>query len=90
VADGSPVTVLAPDYQRILGALEERPSAGRGSLQAWETAVELSLETTPALVEGVRSKARRLAERGRPLPEESGAFGAGRRRVSVPDVGSSA
>src|SRR3954471_5492204 len=31
--DGLPVTVLAPDYQRILGALEERPSAGQGSLQ---------------------------------------------------------
>ncbi|MFF2517030.1 hypothetical protein [Streptomyces sp. NPDC058086] len=50
-----PVTALAPDYQR---------STGHGPLRAKEIAVELGLGATPAKVEGLRSKARRLAERG--------------------------
>lgn len=88
--DGLPVTVLTPDYPRILGVLEERPSAGQGSLKAREIAVQLGLETTPAKVEGVRSKARRLAERGWLVQETSGMFSAGRRPVPLPDAGPSA
>ncbi len=88
--DGLPVTVLTPDYQRILGVLEERRSAGKGPVKAREIAAELGLGTTPAKVEGVRSKARRLAERGWLLLEASGKFSAGRRPVAVPDAGSSA
>ncbi|MFE9312870.1 hypothetical protein ACFYM5_35490 [Streptomyces sp. NPDC006706] len=88
--DGLPVTVLAPDYQRILGVLEERQSAGRGPAKAKEIAVGLGLWTTPAKVEGVRSKARRLAERGWLLQEMSGMFSAGRRPVAAPDAGPSA
>ncbi|WP_409470579.1 hypothetical protein [Streptomyces sp. HC307] len=88
--DGLPVTVLAPDYQRILGVLEERRSAGEGPAKAKEVAVQLGLGTTPAKVEGVRSKARRLAERGWLLQETSGAFSAGRRPVAAPGAGSSA
>ncbi|MEU4796737.1 hypothetical protein [Streptomyces sp. NPDC023327] len=86
-----PVTVLAPDYQRILGVLEERQSAGQGPLKAREITALLGLETTSAKVEGVRSKARRLAERGWLVQEMSGAFSVGRRpvHVAVPDVGSS-
>ncbi|MCX5316087.1 hypothetical protein [Streptomyces sp. NBC_00154] len=87
--EGLPVTVLAPDYQRILGVLEQQRSAGHGPLRAKELAVELGLETTPAKVEGVRSKARRLAERGWLLLEASGAFSAGRRPVTGPGAGSS-
>jgi hypothetical protein len=87
---GLPVTVLAPDYQRILGILEQQRSTGHGPLRAKEIAVELGLGATPAKVEGVRSKARRLAERGWLLLEASGAFSAGRRPVAVPDAGSSA
>ncbi|MER5183766.1 hypothetical protein ABT009_36415 [Streptomyces sp. NPDC002896] len=87
--DGLPVTVLAPDYQRILGVLEERQSAGQGPLKAKEIAVGLGLGTTPAKVEGVRSKARRLAERGWLWQETSGRFSAGRRPVAVPDAGPS-
>lgn len=87
--DGLPVTALAPDYQRILGVLEERRSAGRGPVKAREIAAELGLGTTPAKVEGVRSKARRLAERGWLALEVSGAFSAGRRPVAVPGAGSS-
>lgn len=82
--DGLPGTVLAPDYQRILGVLEERRSAGKGPVKAKEIAVELGLATTPAKVEGVRSKARRLAERGWLLLEASGMFSAGRRPVAGP------
>jgi hypothetical protein len=88
--DGLPVTVLTPDYQRILGVLEERAPAGQGPPKAKEIAVGLGLATMPAKVEGVRSKARRLAERGWLRQETSGAFSAGRRSVAVPDAGSSA
>ncbi|MEU4173052.1 hypothetical protein AB0F46_40115 [Streptomyces sp. NPDC026665] len=88
--EGLPTTVLAPDYQRILSVLEQQRSTGHGPLRAKEIAVELGLGATPAKVEGLRSKARRLAERGWLLLEASGAFGAGRRPVAVPDAGSSA
>ncbi|MHB9864584.1 hypothetical protein [Streptomyces sp. YIM S03343] len=84
--EGLPVTVLAPDYQRILGVLDERRPAGQGPLKAREITVRLGLETTPAKVEGVRSKVRRLAERGWLLQETSGAFSVGRRPVAVPDA----
>lgn len=53
--EGLPVTVLAPDYQRILDVLDERQSAGQGPLKAREITVELGLRTTSAKVEGVRS-----------------------------------
>jgi hypothetical protein len=88
--DGLPVTVLAPDYRRILGVLEERWSAGRGPAKAKEIAVGLGLGTTPAKVEGVRSKARRLAERGWLVQEASGMFSAGQLPVAAPDAGPSA
>ncbi|MFJ5678445.1 hypothetical protein [Streptomyces sp. NPDC093097] len=84
------MTAPAPDYQRILGVLEEGRAAGRGPLKAREIAVELGLERTPAKVEGLRSKARRLAERGWLVQESAGTFGAGRGPVAVPDAGSSA
>ncbi|MFB6687725.1 hypothetical protein ACFCY0_38120 [Streptomyces chartreusis] len=87
--EGLPVTVLAPDYQRILGVLDERQPAGQGSLKAREITARLDLETTSAKVEGVRSKAPRLAERGWLLQETSGAFSAGRRPAAVPDAGPS-
>ncbi|MCX2928483.1 hypothetical protein [Streptomyces sp. NEAU-W12] len=37
--EGLPVTVLAPDYQRILGVLDERQPSGQGPLKAREIAV---------------------------------------------------
>ncbi|MEV7152730.1 hypothetical protein AB0O05_40250 [Streptomyces sp. NPDC093084] len=87
--EGLPVAVLAPDYQRILGVLDERQPAGQGPLKAREITALLGLETTSAKAEGVRSKARRLAERGWLVQESSGMFSAGRRPVAVPDAGSS-
>ncbi|MFF1422045.1 hypothetical protein [Streptomyces sp. NPDC058280] len=80
--EGLPATVLAPDYQRILGMLVDRP--GQEPMRAKEIAVVLGLEPTPAKVEGVRSKARRLAERGWLLQEASGMFSAARRSVAHP------
>lgn len=87
--DGVPVSVLARDYQRILGVLEERRERGQESLRARGITVALGLETTPAKIEGVRVKARRLGKRGWLLVEASGAFSAVRRPVAVPDGGSS-
>jgi hypothetical protein len=86
--EGLPATALAPDYQRILGVLADR--SGQEPVRAKEIAVVLGLEPTPAKVEGVRSKARRLAERGWLLQEASGMFSAGRRPVAGPGGGSSA
>lgn len=86
--EGLPATVLAPDYQRILGMLVDR--SGQEPVRAKEIAVMLGLEPTPAKVVGVRSKARRLAERGWLLQEASGMFSAGRRPVAGPGGGSSA
>ncbi|MFF9573060.1 hypothetical protein [Streptomyces sp. NPDC014685] len=83
------MTVLAPDYQRIVGVLEKRRFAGEGPVKAKEIAAELGLGTTPAKVEGVRSKARRLTERGWLLLEASGIFSVGRRPAAVPDADSS-
>ncbi|MEV0260293.1 hypothetical protein AB0I49_02965 [Streptomyces sp. NPDC050617] len=86
--EGLPVTALAPDYQRILGMLADR--LGQEAVRAREIAVVLGLEPTPAKVEGVRAKARRLAERGWLVQEASGRFSAGRGRVAGPGDGSSA
>jgi hypothetical protein len=88
--EGLPVTVLAPDYQRILGVLDERQPAGQEPLKAKEITAELGLQTTSAKVEGVRSKAMRLAERGWIVQETSGMFSAGRRPVPAPDAAPSA
>ncbi|MGW2461816.1 hypothetical protein ACWC2M_22695 [Streptomyces sp. NPDC001761] len=87
--EGLPVTVLASDYQCILGVLARQRSTGHGPFWAKEVAVVLGLDATPAKVEGLRSKARRLAERGWLLLQASGAFSAVRRTVAVPDAGSS-
>ncbi|MFD5650031.1 hypothetical protein [Streptomyces sp. NPDC127039] len=86
--EGLPATVLASDYQRILAMLADRP--GQEPAKAREIAMGLGLEPTPAKAEGVRSKARRLAERGWLIQEASGMFSAGRGPVAVPDGGSSA
>ncbi|MFJ8864130.1 hypothetical protein ACIRD8_37810 [Streptomyces sp. NPDC102451] len=86
--EGLPATVLTPDYQRILGMVADR--SDQGPVRAKEIAVVLGLGPTPAKVEGVRSKARRLAERGWLVQEGSGMFSAGRGIVAGPGGGSSA
>lgn len=86
--EGLPATLLSPDYQRILGVLEDRP--GQGPVRAKDIAVVLGPETSPAKVEGVRSMAKRLAERRWLVQEASGMFSAGRRPVAGPVGGPSA
>ncbi|WP_042436078.1 hypothetical protein [Streptacidiphilus anmyonensis] len=57
--------VLATDYQRILTVLAEQPQAdGDLAMTCQQFAMALGLELTPAQVEGVRSKAKRLVNRG--------------------------
>ncbi|WP_369393241.1 hypothetical protein AB5J72_41070 [Streptomyces sp. CG1] len=43
-------------------------------MRCWQLAVELRPEDIPAEVEGLRSKAKRLVERGRALQVRPGAF----------------
>jgi hypothetical protein len=86
--EGLPVTVLAPDYQRILDMVANR--SGQEPVRAKEITVVLGLEPSPAKVEGVRSKARRLAERGWLVQEASGMFTAGRGPAAGPGGGSCA
>ncbi|MCX4451320.1 hypothetical protein ACFWNC_06730 [Streptomyces sp. NPDC058369] len=68
--EGVEVAVLSPDYQRIVGVLAASPVA----LACGEIASALGLERVPAKVEGVRSKAARMAERGWLVKEPSGRF----------------
>ena len=53
---------LAPDHQRILSVPESE--AGREGMRCRQLTVALGLEATPAKVEGLRSKAKHLVERG--------------------------
>ena len=76
---GMAATTLAPDYQRILSVLESE--AGEG-MRCQQLAVMLGLEAIPAKVEGLRSKAKRLVERGWALQVRPGVFTA----LAVPAV----
>ncbi|WP_416959517.1 hypothetical protein [Streptomyces sp. Agncl-13] len=68
---GMAATALAPDYQRILSVLESE--AGEG-MRCQQLAVALGMEAVPAKVEGLRSKAKRLVERGWALQVRPGVF----------------
>jgi hypothetical protein len=67
---GRAVSVLSPEYQRVVAVL----AAADGSLVCKDIAAGLGLERVPAKVEGVRSKANRLVQRGWLVKEPSGAF----------------
>lgn len=93
---GANTQVLAADYRRIVELVEDQPADDEG-VSAKELAVRLGLEAVPAKVEGVRSKAKRLAERGwlqalvtgRFMPRSStGAAQPAVRRPGGPDGGS--
>ncbi|MCX4579782.1 hypothetical protein OHB41_42705 [Streptomyces sp. NBC_01571] len=71
-AEGMAVAVLAPDYQRILSVLESE--AGREGMRCQQLAAALGLEAIPAKVEGLRSKTKRLVERGWALQVRPGVF----------------
>ncbi|GAA5060796.1 hypothetical protein GCM10023336_37660 [Streptomyces similanensis] len=59
---GMAVSVRAVDYQHIVELLES--DVGRKGMRCQQLAAALGLRVVPAKVEGVRSKAKRLAERG--------------------------
>ncbi|MFJ7265018.1 hypothetical protein ACIQV2_33250 [Streptomyces globosus] len=70
--EGLTVEALSPDYQRLVGVLEAE--AGGTGLRAGALAGRLGLEVVPAKVEGVRSKVKRLVERGWLAEERPGVF----------------
>lgn len=80
--EGMTVQALAPDYRRIVELLESAPCGGEG-VSAKELTAGLALEMVPAKVEGVRCKAKRLAERGWLTALPSGRFTPGRSTVTA-------
>ncbi|MFF4331460.1 hypothetical protein [Streptomyces sp. NPDC001591] len=72
--EGLPPKVLAPDYQRIMEVLAGENGAGGEAMDCRQLAAALGLEPVPAKVEGVRSKAKRLAARGWLTEERPGLF----------------
>ncbi|MFE2727299.1 hypothetical protein, partial [Kitasatospora sp. NPDC059327] len=61
--NGLAPTVLAPDYQRIMDVLAGGNGPRGEAMDCRQLSAALGLETIPAKVEGVRSKAKRLAAR---------------------------
>ncbi|WP_234312175.1 hypothetical protein [Streptomyces griseus] len=66
--------VLAPDYRRIMDVLAGGNGACGEAMDCRRLASALGLEPVPAKVEGVRSKAKRLAARGWLAEERPGLF----------------
>ncbi|MFG2873891.1 hypothetical protein ACGFYU_02580 [Streptomyces sp. NPDC048337] len=57
-AEGVGVEVLAPEYQQILAVLAAPEAVG--GIRAKQIAVQLGWQTTPARVEGLRPRVKRL------------------------------
>ncbi|MFJ3793163.1 hypothetical protein [Kitasatospora sp. NPDC090091] len=74
--EGLVPTVLAPDYRRIMDVLACGSGSGEEAMDCRQLAVALGLEPVPAKVEGVRSKAKRLAARGWLVETSPGLFSA--------------
>ncbi|MFC7983390.1 hypothetical protein [Streptomyces sp. NPDC057336] len=72
--EGLAPAVLAPDYQRIMDALACGNGMPGEAMDCRQLAVALGLEPVPAKVEGVRSKAKRLAVRGWLAEQRPGLF----------------
>ncbi|MFI9630904.1 hypothetical protein [Streptomyces sp. NPDC052042] len=72
--EGLDVMVLSPDYQRIMHVLADRERSGEGPAICRQLADALDLELVPAKIEGVRSKAKRLAARGWLVENTPGSF----------------
>ena len=72
--EGLAATVLAPDYQRIMDVLAGVSGSRREAMDCRQLAAAVGLEPVPAKVEGVRSKAKRLAARGWLAEERPGLF----------------
>ncbi|WP_435191452.1 hypothetical protein [Streptomyces sp. bgisy126] len=72
--EGLAQTVLAADYQRIMDILAHETGTGWEAMDCRQLAVALGLEAVPGKVEGVRSKAKRLAARGWLAEDRPGLF----------------
>ncbi|MFF7843975.1 hypothetical protein ACFZC6_35105 [Streptomyces ossamyceticus] len=72
--EGLAPTVLAPDYQRIMDVLAVGSGRHGKAMDCRQLAAALGLEPVPAKVEGLRSKAKRLAVRGWLAEERPGLF----------------
>ncbi|MFE7812575.1 hypothetical protein ACFU5P_11510 [Streptomyces sp. NPDC057433] len=72
--EGLGPAVLAPDYQRIMDVLAGGNGMRGEAMDCRQLAAAVGLEPVPAKVEGVRSKAKRLAARGWPAEERPGLF----------------
>ncbi|MFD5922246.1 hypothetical protein ACFVYP_36030 [Kitasatospora sp. NPDC058201] len=72
--EGLAPAVLAPDYQRIMDVLVGRSGPGGEAMDCRQLAAAVGLEPVPAKVEGMRSKAKRLAARGWLAEEKPGRF----------------
>jgi len=57
-------SALSVDYQRILRVLADRERLGQRPFSCQEMTVHFGLETVPAKVEALRSKAKRMVARG--------------------------
>ncbi|MFF9042321.1 hypothetical protein ACF090_43695 [Streptomyces sp. NPDC014892] len=84
--EGATAEALAPDHRRIVELLEAELPVGGVGLMAKELTARLGLELVPAKIEGVRSKAKRLVERGWLTLAPSGRFMP--RVSSAPDAAS--
>lgn len=74
-----PVAALAPDYRRLVEAVE----AGGEGLSMRQAAVAVGLEPVTAVTENLRQKAKRLVERGWLEVDGSGSRFMPRRRLGI-------
>ncbi|MFI6641523.1 hypothetical protein [Streptomyces sp. NPDC050504] len=75
-SEGLDPAVLVPDCRRIMGIVAGHDGSGGVPMDCRQLAAALGLEPVPAKVEGVRSKAKRLAARGWLTEESPGMFSA--------------
>jgi hypothetical protein len=72
---GADPSVLAVDYQRILSVLADARRHDQAPMACKQIATVMGIELTPTKIEGVvRSRARRLAERGWLTQTQAGRF----------------
>jgi hypothetical protein len=72
---GADPRALAVEYQRILAVLSDARRRGDAPMSCKQIAVVMGIDLAPAKIEGVvRSRARRLAERGWLTQTEAGRF----------------
>lgn len=79
--EGMTAASLSPEYRKLVELLESEVGLGSEGMQAKEIAVRLGLEPVAAKIEGVRSRARRLVDRGWVERTPTGRF---RPRASTP------